>query len=64
MCRVPACARSQGGLKPGMIVELGNGSMAMVMDTADEAVRLDANSMFAGGRWGGGSVGGPGLLCV
>ena len=39
---------SQGGLKRGLLVELANNSMAMVIDINEKEVRLDANNMLAG----------------
>jgi FKBP-type peptidyl-prolyl cis-trans isomerase 2 len=39
---------SHGGLKEGMVVELANGSMALVMSCGEEEVVLDANNMMAG----------------
>jgi FKBP-type peptidyl-prolyl cis-trans isomerase 2 len=35
-------------LKEGLVVELANGSMALVMSCSEEEVVLDANNMMAG----------------
>lgn len=40
--------KSQGGLEPGMIVELSNKSVAFVAQMDDSTVTLDCNSMMAG----------------
>ena len=40
--------KNHGGLTAGMLVELANGSMALVMSADGEAVTLDANPMMAG----------------
>ncbi|KAL3135725.1 hypothetical protein ABBQ38_006193 [Trebouxia sp. C0009 RCD-2024] len=37
-----------GGLKKGLVVELSNGSNAMVIEVTDTSVQLDANNMMAG----------------
>jgi FKBP-type peptidyl-prolyl cis-trans isomerase 2 len=42
----PDC--SQGGLREGLVVELSNGSMALVIAVGDDDVTLDANNMMAG----------------
>lgn len=39
---------SQGGVQAGLIVELSNGGMAVVVSCDDTQVALDANSMLAG----------------
>ncbi len=39
---------SQGGLKPGLVIELANNTMAMVLAVDDQGVRIDANNMMAG----------------
>lgn len=39
---------SQGGLQPGMIVELANGQMAVIVEMSDSSIKIDANSMMAG----------------
>ncbi len=43
---LPAC--SQGGLAKGLVVELANGGMAVVLDVNEQEVVLDANNMMAG----------------
>lgn len=40
--------KNVGGLKEGLVVELANGSNAMVLDVKDDIVQLDANNMMAG----------------
>lgn len=40
--------KNVGGLAPELVVELANGSRAMVIDLTDEFVRMDANSFVAG----------------
>jgi FKBP-type peptidyl-prolyl cis-trans isomerase 2 len=40
--------RSQGGLRPDMLVELANGQLAAVVSIDDAIVKLDANNMMAG----------------
>lgn len=40
--------KNQGGLMPNQVVQLSNGGMAVVVETDDEKVILDANSMLAG----------------
>lgn len=40
--------KSQGGLKEGMLVELANNNMAMVISVDESGVRIDANNMLAG----------------
>ena len=40
--------KNHGGLVAGMLVELANGSMALVMAADGEAVTIDANPMMAG----------------
>lgn len=37
-----------GGLKEGMVVELVNGGMALVVEITKKDVKLDANNMMAG----------------
>lgn len=39
-----------GGLAEGLVVELANGSNAVVLWVGDDSVQLDANSMLAGKR--------------
>lgn len=39
---------SVGGLAPSLVVELANGSRAVVLDVTPDVVKLDANSMLAG----------------
>ncbi len=39
---------SVGGLAPSLVVELANGSRAVVLDITPDVVKLDANSMLAG----------------
>ena len=46
LCLPPLC--SAGGLSEGMLVELSNGGLAMVVKLGEEGVLLDANSMLAG----------------
>jgi hypothetical protein len=38
---------SQGGLKEGLLVELSNGGMALVVKADEETVVLDANNMVS-----------------
>eukprot|EP00889_Picochlorum_renovo_P003315 jgi/Picre1/30345/NNA_005709.t1 len=40
--------KSQGGVHEGLIAELSNGGLALVVECTDEVVTLDANSMMAG----------------
>ncbi|GLC44504.1 hypothetical protein PLESTB_000066100 [Pleodorina starrii] len=40
--------KNQGGLAPGLVVELSNGGMAVVLELSDSDVKLDANNMLAG----------------
>lgn len=40
--------RSVGGLSPNQLVQLSNGSMALVVEVDEQRVVLDANSMLAG----------------
>lgn len=40
--------KNQGGLKPGMVIELANSQMAMVIEMNDKNVKIDANNMMAG----------------
>lgn len=40
--------RSQGGLAKGLVVELANNAMAVVVAIDDKGVKLDANNMMAG----------------
>ncbi|PSC74353.1 peptidyl-prolyl cis-trans FKBP-type [Micractinium conductrix] len=40
--------KNQGGVKEGLLVELSNGGMALVVQAGEEAVVLDANNMLAG----------------
>lgn len=42
------CWCSVGGLAPSLVVELANGSRAVVLDVSEDSVKLDANSMLAG----------------
>jgi FKBP-type peptidyl-prolyl cis-trans isomerase 2 len=37
-----------GGLAANLVVELANGSRAVVLDVSEQSVKLDANSMLAG----------------
>ena len=39
---------SVGGLADGLVVELANGSNAVVLNMDEKVVRLDANPMLAG----------------
>lgn len=48
MYTVSDLACSQGGLAEGLVVELANGAMAVVLEITDEDVKLDANNMLAG----------------
>ncbi len=41
------CICSQGGVHEGLIAELSNGGLALVVECTD-VVTLDANSMMAG----------------
>lgn len=43
-----AHTHSAGGLVEGLVVELSNGQPAVVVAITPEAVRLDANGVFAG----------------
>ena len=45
---LPPPCRSQGGVQKGMLLELSNGGMALVVAADEEAVVLDANNMLAG----------------
>ena len=40
--------RSHGGLHRGLLIELSNNQMAMVLDINDTDLKLDANNMLAG----------------
>ncbi|GIL86240.1 hypothetical protein Vretimale_13762 [Volvox reticuliferus] len=40
--------KNQGGLAPGLVVELANGAMAVILEVGDADVKLDANNMLAG----------------
>eukprot|EP00195_Chlamydomonas_chlamydogama_P016531 CAMPEP_0202908502 /NCGR_PEP_ID=MMETSP1392-20130828/46254_1 /ASSEMBLY_ACC=CAM_ASM_000868 /TAXON_ID=225041 /ORGANISM="Chlamydomonas chlamydogama, Strain SAG 11-48b" /LENGTH=193 /DNA_ID=CAMNT_0049597885 /DNA_START=160 /DNA_END=742 /DNA_ORIENTATION=+ len=40
--------KNQGGLQRGLLVELANGAMAMVLEVSEEGVKIDANNMLAG----------------
>eukprot|EP00803_Ostreobium_quekettii_P004120 evm.model.scf_281.5 EVM.evm.TU.scf_281.5 scf_281:56694-60434(+) len=40
--------KNHGGLKEGMVVELANGGMAMVVEMTEGEIKLDANNMMAG----------------
>lgn len=40
--------RSVGGLAKDLAIELANGTMAVVVETTPEYVRLDANNMMSG----------------
>lgn len=40
--------KNHGGVKAGLLVELSNGGMALVVKSDEEAVMLDANNMLAG----------------
>lgn len=42
------CICSQGGVHEGLIAELSNGGLALVVECTDDVVTLDANSMMAG----------------
>jgi len=44
----PIVGRSHGGIQPGLLVELSNGGMAVVVSCDEANVALDANSMLAG----------------
>lgn len=37
-----------GGLAEGMVIELANNSIAVVLEISDSEVKLDANTMGAG----------------
>lgn len=39
---------SQGGIQEGLLAELSNGAMALVVECDDSTVTLDTNSMMAG----------------
>ncbi|EFJ39367.1 hypothetical protein VOLCADRAFT_101059 [Volvox carteri f. nagariensis] len=40
--------KNQGGIAPGLVVELANGAMAVILEVNDAEVKLDANNMLAG----------------
>lgn len=40
--------KNHGGLAAGLVVELSNGGMAVILEVCDEGVKLDANNMMAG----------------
>lgn len=40
--------KNQGGVQEGLIAELSNGGLALVMECSDAEVTLDANGMMAG----------------
>lgn len=40
--------KNQGGVQEGLIAELSNGGLALVMECSDDIITLDANSMMAG----------------
>ena len=40
--------KNQGGLTEGLLVELANGNMAMILSIDEQGVRIDANNMLAG----------------
>ena len=40
--------KNQGGVQEGLIAELSNGGLALVVECTDDVVTLDANSMMAG----------------
>lgn len=43
-----AAACSQGGLQEGMVVQLQNQQMALLVELKEDSVLLDVNSMMAG----------------
>lgn len=45
---LPSHARSLGGLRKDLAVELSNGNMAVVVEVTPEHVQLDANNMMSG----------------
>ena len=47
-CEASPGSCSVGGLAPNLVVELANGSRAVVLDVSEQSVKLDANSMLAG----------------
>lgn len=48
MQRLDGRYKNVGGLAPSLVVELANGSRAVVLDVSEDSVKLDANSMLAG----------------
>ena len=40
--------KNQGGVQKGLLAELSNGGLALVIECTDDLVTLDANSMMAG----------------
>ena len=40
--------KNQGGVHEGLIAELSNGGLALVIECTEDLVTLDANSMMAG----------------
>ncbi|KAG2494977.1 hypothetical protein HYH03_006910 [Edaphochlamys debaryana] len=40
--------KNHGGLAAGLVVELANGGMAVILQATDQEVQLDANNMLAG----------------
>lgn len=43
--------KNQGGLAPGLVVELANGAMAVIIEAGEAEVKLDANNMLAGKKF-------------
>ncbi|KAG2447304.1 hypothetical protein HYH02_007634 [Chlamydomonas schloesseri] len=48
VARLEGRYKNQGGLAPGLVVELANGAMAVILDISETEVKLDANNMLAG----------------
>ncbi|KAG2434187.1 hypothetical protein HXX76_007913 [Chlamydomonas incerta] len=48
VARLEGRYKNHGGLAPGLVVELANGAMAVLLEVTDAEVKLDANNMLAG----------------
>eukprot|EP00198_Chlamydomonas_reinhardtii_P006561 XP_001695897.1 peptidyl-prolyl cis-trans isomerase, FKBP-type [Chlamydomonas reinhardtii] len=48
VARLEGRYKNQGGLAAGLVVELANGAMAVILEVNDAEVKLDANNMLAG----------------
>jgi len=40
--------KNHGGLREGLVVELANGQLAVVVEAGPEGIKIDANNMMAG----------------